>query len=210
MQIVSFLWAGPFFIFNFYLFISVSELYCLPEPLAEVRGLLLRKLFLLNIFIVFLIGFFGNLITIATIINARRNHPQEFTIFSHSSTPILIHLGICDILYCVVGLPSFAVIFHTGYFPLPNAPSVNFPCRNVIVYTDFITLGNRWKIPSFHSFSLYRHIISGYGILFQKRKMFEWRSKPLCSLFIFVAWEVRQLPLTFMLQTIICTKVSPV
>ena len=113
---------------------------------------------------VFLIGFFGNLVTIATIIFARRNHPQEFTIFSHSSTPLLIHLGICDILYCVVGLPSFAIIFHAGYFPFPElscklvaiaryemerkmqiAPSINDYCRNVIVYTDFITLGNKME-----------------------------------------------------------------
>jgi hypothetical protein len=125
---------------------------------------LLRKLFLLNIFIIFLIGFFGNLITIATIINAKQNHPMELAIFSHSLTPLLIHLGICDILYCANGLPSFAVTFHAGYFPFPEfscklvaiaryemerrmliAPSSIFYCRNVIVYTDFITLGNMMK-----------------------------------------------------------------
>ena len=68
--------------------------------------------------LILLIGIVGNTLTIATVVNAKKNHSQEFHIFSHSSTPLLLHLAVCDILYYVVGIPSFFFIFRAGYFPL--------------------------------------------------------------------------------------------
>ena len=57
-------------------------------------------MFLVNIFSIGSIGTIGNFFTIATILNAKRNHKEEFKIFSHSSTPLLIHLSISDMIYC--------------------------------------------------------------------------------------------------------------
>ena len=76
---------------------------CLPLELSyqlSPNGNVIRTLFLLNISIVFIIVF-GNLLTIMTIINAKLKHPKEFNIFSHGSTLLLVHLAICDIVYCL-------------------------------------------------------------------------------------------------------------
>ena len=75
---------------------------CLPKEIApnhSPNGYMIQNLFILNLFLVFIIGFFGNILTIMTIINARLNHPDEFHILKHRSTPLLIHLAICDMLY---------------------------------------------------------------------------------------------------------------
>ena len=75
---------------------------CVPPELlrSEPNGAIISNLFLINAFLIGFIGILGNLLTVATIVNAKRNHREEFRIFSHSSTPLLIHLAICDILYC--------------------------------------------------------------------------------------------------------------
>ena len=79
-----------------------SDFDCLPPELvrSSPNGPTIFKLFLINISLIGFIGILGNLATVCTIVDAKRNHKEEFRIFSHSSTPLLIHLAICDILYC--------------------------------------------------------------------------------------------------------------
>eukprot|EP00092_Neocalanus_flemingeri_P051260 GFUD01059563.1.p1 GENE.GFUD01059563.1~~GFUD01059563.1.p1 ORF type:complete len:269 (-),score=27.38 GFUD01059563.1:111-884(-) len=118
--------------------------FCQPLEMlsSSANGSIISNMFLLNIFLIGSIGLIGNFFTIATIVNAKRNHKEEFRIFSHSSTPLLIHLAICDMLYCAVGLPSFGIIFVQHYFPLPEIwRRLLAMFRNITAYTDFLTLG---------------------------------------------------------------------
>ena len=43
---------------------------------------------------------------------------QDFSMITEDPVVFLIlHLGLCDLLYCVIGLPSYWTFFYFGFFP---------------------------------------------------------------------------------------------
>lgn len=50
-------------------------------------------------------GVIGNLLTLGAIIYVRRTYPKEFTVLQLPVTDLLINLSVCDLVFCLFGLP---------------------------------------------------------------------------------------------------------
>ena len=87
---------------------------CQPEVLREDTT---RVLAVLNIFLVILIGGGGNLLTLLAILHCRLRHRARFGHLWSGTTVLQLHLSLCDLLYCVLGLPVFISVYHHGFLP---------------------------------------------------------------------------------------------
>ena len=98
---------------------------CQPAVLRESST---RVLLLLNIISVIDLGGCGNLLTLAAIIHCRVRHQARFVHLWTGTTILQLHLSLCDLLYCLLGLPVFISVYHHGF--LPNSEAF---CRFVII-----------------------------------------------------------------------------
>ena len=56
-------------------------------------------------FLVMIVGTVGNILTLAAITYVKFKYPTEFLFLQFSVTKLLINLSVCDLIYCMVGLP---------------------------------------------------------------------------------------------------------
>ena len=76
-----------------------------------------------------IIGIVCNIITISTFLyllcfpeRIRRKFCQVFSALVEDPVFFLIlHMSCCDLLYCIVGLPSYWSVYYNGYFPYSEA-----------------------------------------------------------------------------------------
>ena len=76
-----------------------------------------------------LIGGGGNLLTLLAILHCRLRHRARFGHLWTGTTVLQLHLSLCDLLYCVLGLPVFISVYHHGF--LPNSEEF---CRFVFTF----------------------------------------------------------------------------
>eukprot|EP00092_Neocalanus_flemingeri_P002879 GFUD01003078.1.p1 GENE.GFUD01003078.1~~GFUD01003078.1.p1 ORF type:complete len:322 (+),score=42.73 GFUD01003078.1:112-966(+) len=54
---------------------------------------------------------------------------------------LILHLSFCDLLYCLIGLPSYWSVYYYGYYPFSEELCKYFGFfRKLIAYADFNTL----------------------------------------------------------------------
>merc|ERR1719187_1406114 len=67
---------------------------------------------------------------------------REFSILQTSQAVLILHLSLCDLLYCVIGFPHFIQVYILGYYPYSSDSCWYLAMfRNLIAYADFTTLG---------------------------------------------------------------------
>ena len=96
-----------------------TEICCQPQSVKNTRYWML--------FVIGAVGSIGtvcNIITISTFIylycfpeRIKRKFGQEFSMVRDPVFFLILHLSFCDLLYCVIGLPSFWMVYYHGYFP---------------------------------------------------------------------------------------------
>ena len=97
-------------------------------------------LFVTNIVLIMIIGVFGNLLTLITVPYAACRHKDKFPSLLLPAI-LLLHLSLCDLLYCLLGLPMFLI----GTFSIKWLNSVLFcyiatVVRNMVAVADFFTV----------------------------------------------------------------------
>ena len=116
-------------------FLCVSASHCTSDSLHDERGACqpeilrdetTRVLALLNLVLIMLIGGCGNLLTLVAALYCRVRHQERFVTVWTGTTVLQLHLSLCDLLYCVLGLPVFISVYHHGF--LPNSEAF---CRSV-------------------------------------------------------------------------------
>ena len=98
-------------------------------------------LFVTNIVLIMIIGVFGNLLTLITVPYAACWHKDKFPRLWSPTTILLLHLSLCDLLYCLLGLPMFLI----GTFSIKWLNSVLFcyistTARVIVAVADFLTV----------------------------------------------------------------------
>merc|ERR1712107_300037 len=121
-----------------------SEENCIPSSIKNIR--------LVSLSIIGIVGIVG-VIANATVLSSflyvnifkeriRKIFGRDR--FSYMNEPIFLlicHLSFCDLLYCLIGLPSYWFIYYNGYFPWShNACKGIAFMSNSIAYADFHTL----------------------------------------------------------------------
>ena len=66
-------------------------------------------LFVTNILLIMIIGVFRNLLTLITVPYTACRHEDKFPSIWSPTTVLLLHLSLCDLLYCLLGLPMFLI-----------------------------------------------------------------------------------------------------
>ena len=96
-----------------------TEICCQPEEVKDSRYFMLSV-----IGGVATVGAVCNFITISTFIylycfpeRIKKKFCQEFSMIKDPVFFLILNLSICDFLYCVIGLPSYWIIYYYGYFP---------------------------------------------------------------------------------------------
>ena len=94
-----------------------SEL--LDEPLKCININYFKKKFILHLISTILfLGICINLFTLIAIPYVRWKYDSEFSILQSPSLVLVLHLSLCNILYCIIGFPHFYQSVKLGYFPL--------------------------------------------------------------------------------------------
>lgn len=109
---------------------------CQDERVRENRGY-----FVANSALVILVGTSTNLFNLISFIYVYFTSPGTFPWMSERRVLLLLHLSVCDLLYCLVGLPPFVSIFSNGFFSGSSSLcSFTAALRNVIAYADIFTM----------------------------------------------------------------------
>ena len=95
-----------------------------------------------NQFLVLTIGGGGNLLTLISVPYAYYKYRSSFPHLWNSVTLLMLHLSICDILYIIIGVPTYVVVYIYGYFPYNEWMCWGLAAvRNLFAYADFLTQG---------------------------------------------------------------------
>ena len=112
-----------------------TEICCQPESVKSVRFIVLPIIGIVGV-----IGIISNLITISTFLylyffqkRIKTVFKQEFSIVKDPIFFFLLHLSVCDLLYCFIGLPTYWDVFFYGYYPYSHKMCMYFAsARNTI------------------------------------------------------------------------------
>jgi len=111
------------------------------EQCQEKRVRENRNYFVANSMLVILVGTFTNLFNLISFVYVYFVHGGKFPWMSERRVLLLLHLSVCDLLYCIVGLPPFVSIFSNGFFfGSSSLCSFTAALRNVIAYADIFTM----------------------------------------------------------------------
>ena len=82
----------------------------------------LRIFLLIFLAMVGLVGLVGNILTLLALPYVRRKYGDQFSVLQSSTTILLLHLSLCDLLYITVGFTHFIHVLILGIvesdFPL--------------------------------------------------------------------------------------------
>ena len=90
---------------------SGNKDHCLADSIKEHR-----TAFLANIIIIMVVGCIGNLLTLAALPYAWLYHRAKFPTLYTPIAVLIVHLSLCDLLYCILGLSLQVSILANGYF----------------------------------------------------------------------------------------------
>ena len=116
---------------------------CFPTYLENVE---LRRATGIWCLITFILGILGNLLTIVAIPYAKWKHRYEFHRTFWTTDVWILHLALCDLLFCVVGAPHY-FIPYLG-FKYPQGYGWDTVC-NVSFVLEIFTIRNDWLLVSF-------------------------------------------------------------
>ena len=116
----------------------IDRSHCQPE---DIREDFTRLPVLVNIATIMLIGGGGNMLTLVAIPYCYVKHRKTFAALWNMTTILILHLSLCDLMYCLFGLPLFFELYYKGFFDHSAQMCVIWAAlRNLIVYADFITM----------------------------------------------------------------------
>jgi len=75
-----------------------------------------RSLFMTNTVAVIVVSIVGNLLTLIAVPYVRLKYWREYPWLGSTTTALILHLNLCNLLYCITGLPEFVLLFHDGFF----------------------------------------------------------------------------------------------
>ena len=120
-----------------------TEFCCQPEAVKNTRYWMLSIIGMVGV-----VGTFCNILTICTFgylyffpVRIKKKFGQEFAMTKDPVFLLILHLSLCDLLYCLSGLPTYWDVYYHGYYPYSHAMcqySAFF--RNTIAYADFHTI----------------------------------------------------------------------
>ena len=64
--------------------------------------------------LLYLVGFFGNTLTLLALPYIRKKYGFEFSVLQTSTAILILHLSFCDLLYIVTGFTHFIHIIIVG------------------------------------------------------------------------------------------------
>eukprot|EP00090_Calanus_glacialis_P001278 TRINITY_DN10896_c0_g1_i1.p1 TRINITY_DN10896_c0_g1~~TRINITY_DN10896_c0_g1_i1.p1 ORF type:complete len:373 (-),score=30.35 TRINITY_DN10896_c0_g1_i1:134-1252(-) len=115
-----------------------SRTHCQPDSIKKNS---IKIPAIINIVIIIIIGGLGNLLTIISIVHARLRYTARFPTLWNSTTILMLHLSLCDFLYCTLGLPVFISVYYNGFLPHSEIFCRHSSMvRNWIAYADFLTM----------------------------------------------------------------------
>ena len=98
-------------------------------------------LFVTNIILVMIIGVFGSLITLITVPYSACRHEDKFPNIWSPTTILLLHMSLCDLLYCLLGLPMFLIsTFSDKWLYSDLFCYITTVVRNMVAEADFYTM----------------------------------------------------------------------
>jgi len=116
---------------------------CVPDLFKQEKNPVVQLILILNGVIIMLIGGIGNLLTLISIPYVYFKYRESFMFCWNDTTLLMLHLSLCDLLYVLIGVPSFLVIYIYQYFPgTAYQCTVLATVRNLIAYADFLTLAS--------------------------------------------------------------------
>ena len=93
---------------------GISQAHCQPDSLKK-RSTKIPAI--INIVLIIIVGGMGNLLTLISISSALIIHRENFPNLWNSTTILMLHLSLCDMLYCTLGLPVFISVYYHGFLP---------------------------------------------------------------------------------------------
>eukprot|EP00088_Acartia_fossae_P016298 TRINITY_DN1911_c0_g1_i8.p1 TRINITY_DN1911_c0_g1~~TRINITY_DN1911_c0_g1_i8.p1 ORF type:complete len:402 (+),score=22.83 TRINITY_DN1911_c0_g1_i8:484-1689(+) len=100
-----------------------------------------KILLIMNLCVVMIIGVFGNLLTLSSVSYCYVKCKRDFPGFDNHVYILMLHLSLCDLLYCLVGLPPQIYIYHSEGLPYSaHICKILSSVRNLIAYADFLSL----------------------------------------------------------------------
>ena len=90
-----------------------KEEHCVPPSIQAHR-----TPFLVNLVVIMIVGILGNLLTLVAFPYAWFHYSASFPFLSSTASTmvLLLHLALCDLLYCAIGLPVQTSIYLNGFF----------------------------------------------------------------------------------------------
>ncbi|XP_023331362.1 uncharacterized protein LOC111703610 isoform X1 [Eurytemora carolleeae] len=114
---------------------------CTPEFMKDSW---FKSIYLSNIFIIIAIGGIGNLLTLLSVPYVFVRYPvtrYKFPWLQNPMTILILHLSLCDFLYCTLGLPFITLPTLYGYFPYSKRVCrLTSLLRNLNAYSEFLTI----------------------------------------------------------------------
>jgi hypothetical protein len=110
---------------------------CMPESWRDDSSL-----FVTNILLVMVMGVSGNLLTLISVPYAAFRHEDKFPHLWSFTTVLLLHLSLCDLLYCLLGLPMFLVgtLSSIKWLQSDLFCYISTVVRNMVAEADFYTM----------------------------------------------------------------------
>eukprot|EP00092_Neocalanus_flemingeri_P067783 GFUD01082776.1.p1 GENE.GFUD01082776.1~~GFUD01082776.1.p1 ORF type:complete len:360 (-),score=57.67 GFUD01082776.1:168-1190(-) len=95
----------------------------------------------INQSIIFIIGGFGNILTLLAIPYVRVKYGRQFSILQLNSVVLILHLSLADLLYTLVGFPNFLQVYFYRKGPEDWRMCYFLGLfRNLVAYVDFNTI----------------------------------------------------------------------
>ena len=129
---------------------------CMPASWREDSDL-----FVSNIILIVLVGASGSAFTLTAVPYAAFKLGDRFLGVWTYTTNLLLHISLCDLLYCLLGLPMFVVVtYREGLLYSDHFCYAATVVRNMIAVADFYTVAaialsrtvgilrkDQWKLP---------------------------------------------------------------
>jgi len=111
---------------------------CVPKSIRDSR-----VSFIFNLAIIFIVGLIGNILTLAAFPYAWIYYRSSFPGVPSSITVLILHLALCDLLYCIIGMPNQMSIYTNSYLK-GSSTSCSWVAwsRNSIAYSDMLTMAS--------------------------------------------------------------------
>ena len=123
--------------------LNQSELF--DEPLKFININYFKKKCILNLIsLIMSLGICINFLTLVALPYVRWKYDSEFSILRSPPLVLVLHLSLCNLLYCIIGFSHFYQNIAFGYFPLQRSFCFWVALiRNLMAQMSFATQGKQ-------------------------------------------------------------------